>query len=54
LTEWTTAGNDSHCVDLDNVAFCKVDKIEYFVYLNKENHSLVAEIADVIEQNRID
>lgn len=49
--EWTTAGNDGHCVNLDNVAFCKFKKIEYFVDLDKENHDLVAAIQSAIEED---
>ena len=49
--ETTRAGNDSHVVNLDNVAFCKFDKIEYFVDLDKENWGEVSAIASIIEED---
>ncbi|MCK9464237.1 MAG: hypothetical protein M0R80_31860 [Proteobacteria bacterium] len=52
--EYTTAGNDSHCVNLDNVAFCKFDKIEYFVELDKDNYGEVSAIASAIEDEAED
>jgi hypothetical protein len=44
------AGNDSHCVNLDNVAFCKATKVEYFVEIpDHTDWSLVASLQEVID-----
>jgi hypothetical protein len=52
--EWTTAGNDGHCVNLDNVAFCKFKQIEYYVDLDKENWTLVSAVQSEIEEDNED
>ena len=50
--ETCTAGNDSHCVNLDNVGFVKFRKVEYFVEIpDHTDWSVVSAIADALEDD---